>query len=85
MFFFLLLTSPVDWNKPYQVLDAELYDINSIKRSKQKPSLFERYKLYLAMHELYDTFVQTAVVYGKLIISEMGLPEKEKTILPDNR
>lgn len=75
----------VDWNKPYQVLDAELYDINSIKRSKTKPSLFERYKLYLAMHELYDTFVQTAVVYGKLIISEMGLPEKEKTILPDTR
>jgi hypothetical protein len=71
----------VDWNTTFQVLETKLNN----HPTSSNTSLLDRYCLYRAINDLYENFVQTATVYGQLIISEIGIPHSQKTIFPSPR
>ncbi len=43
-----------------------------------------KFEVYSSIAELYSNFIYTAKTYGKIIISEVYLPDHEKSIKPIN-
>jgi hypothetical protein len=72
------LKEEIDWNTSFQSLETKLNNLHFSSNT----SVYDRYQLYRSINDLYDNFVQTATVYGQLIISEIGIPNSQKTILP---
>lgn len=77
----LPVPTDIDWNTSFQALETQLNNLHISSNT----SLLERYCLYRAINDLYENFVQTATVYGQLIISEIGIPQSQKTIFPSPR
>lgn len=63
-----------DWNNTFQSLMEEL---NLCEEQSQ-----ERMEIYADIAKLAQDFIHCATTYGKLIISEVGVPYSEKTIKP---
>ena len=65
-----------DWNKRFQLINKR------IKKFDENTPLNEQAEVYLSLMGLARDFNFTAEMYGKIIISEVFLTTKEKTIKP---
>ena len=65
-----------DWNKRFQSIN------NTIKKFDENTPLNEQAEAYVRLIGLARDFNFTSEMYGKIIISEVYLPTKEKTIKP---